>query len=755
MSTAPQKDAADRVRDLRALLHAANRAYYAGETPLMPDREFDERLKELAELEAEHPGLADPNSPTARVGGEPIAGFTAHPHRVPMLSIDNTYSPDDVAEWIGRMERALGEHDGLFGAGNHIRYTCEPKIDGVALSVRYEQGRFVRAVTRGDGEKGDDVSHAARTIASLPLLIEGDCPDTLEVRGEVYIPNSEFERINEERLANGDDLFMNPRNACAGTIKNLDPSVAASRNLGFIAHGRGEVSEPMGDGHAAFCDRLGSLGFPVGEHRSVETDSRGVLDAIERLGALQGTLEYALDGAVVRVDAYAQQDALGTTSKSPRWCIAYKYPAERKTTRLVGIDHQVGKTGKITPRATLEPVVLAGTTVRHATLHNYGRVRDAQAFDAAKPRPDRTALRIGDTVYVEKAGEIIPQVVGVEIPQRPESARPIAPPAACPVCAGTIEIEPPEAEQSPALETVRRCINPECPAQVREKLVWFVGRKQMDIEGLGESTIDAIRATHLDTGDPRREALGVPHDTPAIPLDHFADIFRLREHREALLTIERMGEKKVDNLIAGIEAAKSQGLARVLSGMGIRHLGSSTAKSLCRLYPDLDALLAANERALRPKTLKKQEAADLGFPEDPKDRPETGLGALTAPAVHAYLHSEPAERAFAALRAAGVDLTSREYRPPSDLQPGPGTPFARKAIVLTGTLKHYDRTTLAEVLESLGARVSGSVSKKTDLLIAGEKAGSKLKKAQDLGVEVWDEARLLEALGRANARTIP
>ena len=756
MSTPP--DPARRIAELSALLHAANRAYYAAQAPLMSDREFDDRLKELADLETGHPDLSDPNSPTRRVGGEPISGFTTLPHNVAMLSIDNTYSSEEVAEWIARMERSLAPKasgDGLFaGEPPTIRYICEPKIDGVALSVRYENARFVRALTRGDGEKGDDVSHAARTIASLPLIIEFPCPDVLEVRGEVYIPTTEFERINAEREAAGDDLFMNPRNACAGTLKNLDPSIAASRNLGFVAHGRGEVSEPMGDGHAAFCQRLEQLGFPVGQHRSTEPDADAVLDAIRRIGALQGRLEYALDGAVIRVDAYAQQDTLGVTSKSPRWCIAFKYPAERKTTRLIGVDHQVGKTGKVTPRATLEPVVLAGTTVQHATLHNYGRIRDAQAFTNAQPEADRTDLRLGDLVYVEKAGEIIPQVMGVELPERPKKAQPIQPPETCPVCAGTIEIEPPEAEQTPSLETVRRCINPECPAQVREKLVWFAGRKQMDIEGLGESTIDAVRATHFDPDDPRRVELGVPSDTPAIPLDHFADIFRLHEHRDALLTIDRMGEKKVENLLAGIEAAKSQGLARVLAGMGIRHVGSSTAKSLCRLYPDLDALLDADERTLRPKALKKAEAVELGFPEDPKDRPETGLGALTAPAVHAYLHSDSGRSAFAALRQSGVDLTSKEYRPPSESTDGaPDSPFAGKAIVLTGTLEHYDRTSLGEILESLGARIAGSVSKKTDLVVAGASAGSKLKKAQDLGVEVWDEPTLIQALSQAGIRS--
>ncbi|MEA5615388.1 NAD-dependent DNA ligase LigA [Nodularia spumigena] len=744
-------DPAQRVAELRALLHRANRVYYAGEAPIMSDREFDERLKELADLEAAHPDLDDPNSPTRRVGGQPIKGFKTIRHTVPMLSIDNTYSREEVDAWVARMHKALGSGSGGLFGGEGPRFVCEPKIDGVALSVRYEQGRFVRALTRGDGEKGDDVSHAARTIAGLPLVIEGDCPEVLEVRGEVYIPLTEFERINAEREAEGEELFMNPRNACAGTIKNLDPTVAASRHLGFVAHGRGEISDEFGDGHAAFCKQLAALGFPVGEHRTVQTDADGIFAAINAIDALRGHLEYATDGVVIRVDAYAQQAALGLTSKSPRWCIAYKYPAERKTTKLIRVDHQVGKTGKITPRAVLEPVVLAGTVVQHATLHNYGRARDAQAFDAGKPLGTTTDLRAGDTVYVEKAGEIIPQVMGVDLPNRPKNAARIQPPETCPVCAGTVEIEPPEAIETPSLETVRRCINPECPAQVREKLVWFAGRKQMDIEGLGESTIDLIRATHLDPGDPRRAELGVPADTPPIPLDHFADIFHLAEHRDALLTLDRMGEKKVDNLLAGIEAAKSQGLARVLSGMGIRHVGTSTAKALCKLYPDLDTLLQVEEPLLRPKTLKKEDAVRLGFPEDPKDRPETGLGALTAPAVHAYLHSQAAQHAFHALRDAGVDLTSREYTEQAAIPND--SPFSGKTVVLTGTLNRYERTALAEILERLGAKVSGSVSKKTDLVVAGESAGSKLTKAQELGVTVWDEAQLLAALAEAGIET--
>lgn len=528
----------------------------------------------------------------------------------------------------------------------------------------------------------------------------------------------EFARINAELEEAGEDLLANPRNATAGTLKNLDSRHIARRKLSFCAHGRGEADADFASSHSEFLEKIKQLGIPTNPHTRPCANVEEVLVAIRSFGEERHKLDYATDGMVVRVDSFAQQELLGTTSKSPRWVTAYKYPPDRKPTVLLEVQHQVGKTGKITPRAVMEPVHLSGTTVKHATLHNYGQIRQKD-------------IRIGDTIEVEKAGEIIPYVVGVVIDKRPADAKPIVAPETCPVCGGTVEpeyVDP--AVMTPETESARRCINPECPAQVREKLVWFCGRKQMDIEGMGEKTIDQIRA-----------------EAPGVTLNGFADIFRLPEHRAALLGLERMGEKKVDNLIAGVEDAKKRGLARLLGGMGIRHVGDSTAKLLARNFRDLDELLAASVERLMPKALSKTEAARTGFDAEPANRPETGLGRDTAPAVHAYLHSEPAGRTFAALRELGVDLTSKEYAPPTARPKEGDNPFAGKTIVITGTLESFDRTTLTEKLEALGAKVSGSVSKKTSFVIAGAEAGSKLAKAEELGVEVWDEERVKKALG--------
>ncbi len=430
------------------------------------------------------------------------------------------------------------------------------------------------------------MTHGARTIRSIPLRLEGKAPDVLEIRGEVYLPLKEFARINVEREAQGLELYMNPRNAAGGTMKQLDAKNIAARRLGFVAHGRGVVSdEGFAPSHTEFLAKVRAMGVAASKSIACQTLDEAVA-AIREFDTARHKQEFAVDGMVVRVDRYDLQAKLGTTAKSPRWIIAYKYPAERKTTVLLRVEHQVGKTGKITPRAVMEAVILAGTKVQHATLHNYGRIRDA----ATEKEGKRTDIRIGDTVYVEKAGEIIPQVVGVVLGKRSKSAEVIVPPKKCPECGGPVEIEPPEGVENPALETARRCVNPECPAQIYEKLVWFAGRKQMDIEGLGEKTVEQIR------------------NESKIPLNSFADIFRLKEHREELLTIERMGEKKVDNLLEGIENAKTRGLSRVLAGMGIRHVGDVTAKMMARQFKDIDTLLDADVRLLRPKSLPKDEA---------------------------------------------------------------------------------------------------------------------------------------------------
>lgn len=740
-----------RVAELRELLARANRAYYVDARPIMSDPEYDALLDELARLEREHPELDDPDSPTRRVGGEPVEGFATVAHAVPMLSIDNAYDEAAVREWHDRVLRGLGlenaggrnaGRDGSLFAGTHgaVRFVCDPKIDGVALSLRYEKGRLVRAATRGDGTKGDDITHNARTIRAIPLTLAGatprGVPDVLEVRGEAYMPLSEFERANAERAARGEEVHANPRNSCAGTLKQLDPRVTASRRLGFFAYGRGEVSDGFARSHSEFMEKLRTLGLPVSPHMVACGTIDEVLAAIRDFGTKRATLDYATDGMVIRVDSFEQQDRLGVTSKSPRWILAYKYPAERKTTTLLRVDHQVGKSGRITPRAVMEGVVVGGTTVRHATLHNYGRIRQMD-------------VRIGDTIEIEKAGEVIPYVLGVVHERRPANARRIEPPDRCPECGGPVEVDPPEAADRPELETSRECVNPECPAQVREKLIWFAGRRQMDIEGLGERTVDQIRATRLPPGDPARLEAGVGDDVRPIPLDAFADIFRLKHHRAELLKLERMADKKVDNLLAGIEAAKSRGLARVLAGMGIRHVGNTTAKMLAKRYRDIDALLAATLRDLMPNArLTQDEARRLGVDPEPPGGQETGLGKDTAPVVHAYLHSKAARHTFHELRAVGVDLTSREFAGTGP----PRGPFAGKTVVLTGTLDSYEREALKALLEQLGAKVSGSVSGKTSLVIVGRDAGSKLDKARELGVETWNEDRLLKELESAGAR---
>lgn len=679
---------AKRIDELRRLIRKADRAYYVDNAPIMADSEYDRLLRELRDLEEAHPECADPDSPTQRVAGEPIKGFRTVAHTVPMQSIDNTYSIEDLRAWHQRVLKGLGIEESaagdLFAKPQAAAYVCDPKIDGVAISLRYEKGRLVAAVTRGDGEKGDDVTAQVRAIRAVPLELSAPghagIPDILEVRGEIFMPNAEFERINREKEAAGEAPFANARNSTAGTLKNLDPRVTAARRLNFVAHGRGEVRGLEGvETYSDFLRRVKALGIPVSPHTKVCDSIEEVEKSIETFRGERSTLGYGVDGMVVRVNRFDQQRELGSTSRAPRWCIAFKYPAEQGETVLEHVEWQVGKGGTLTPRATMKPIFIAGTTVRHATLHNIEEIR-------------RKDIRVGDTVIVEKAGEIIPQVVGVVPSKRRKGAEPIEPPGRCPACGGTVEQEGPKVF----------CVNPECPEQFREKLKWFVGRDQMDIEGLGEKLVDQL----IDAG----------------LVHHFADVFLLPEKREQLLALERMGEKSVDNLIEGIEAAKGRGLARVLAGLGIRHIGVSAAKTIAKHFPDAEALLDASVEQI------------MELPD---------FGEVTAPVLHDYLHSRQGRDAFARLRKAGVDLSSPLYR---KREAASGSPFAGKTIVLTGTLEHFTRPELTERLEALGAKVSGSVSKKTDLVIAGESAGSKLDKARELGIEVWDEARLVKTL---------
>jgi len=697
-----------RIHELRDLLTRANTAYYADAAPFMSDAEFDTLLAELAALEAAHPELADPNSPTQRVGGAALEGeFETRKHRVPMLSVDNTYSVEEMRAWYQRCADALGaggggggELGGLFAAPAGPALFADPKVDGLAISLRYEDGALVEAVTRGDGEKGDLVTGNVRAIRSIPLALRapktakwGGIPPVLEVRGEIFMPVREFERINAEREKHGEQLFANARNSCVGTLKNKDPKIVASRRLSFVAHGRGEGEGlPALAAHSEFVAYLRELGVPVstigGKLESVDAAAR----AIEDFAGKREKLDFAVDGMVVRIDRFDEQERLGFTAKSPRWAVAFKYPAEQKETVLEKVEWQVGKGGTITPRATMKAVFVAGSTVKHATLHNIEEIQ-------------RRDLRIGDHVIVEKAGEIIPQVVRAVVEKRTGHETPIEAPTACPVCKGEVEREGPKLF----------CANPMCSARFRERLKWFVGRDQMNVDGLGDEIVDALVDAEL--------------------VKDFADVFRLdalavaralAKGDKALAEIEKKGPgKRATGIIeSAADAAKHRGLTRVLAGLGIKHVGASAAKTLARRFRNADELLAATEE-------------DLLALDD--------FGEVTAKSVAAWLASDGAKHVFHDLAKAGVDLTSHEPKP---VEAGANA-FAGKTFVVTGTLEKFDRGAATEILERAGAKVAGSVSKKTSVVVAGAEAGSKLAKAQELGVEVWDEARLVEELAKA------
>jgi DNA ligase (NAD+) len=704
---------ASRIRDLRELLARANTAYYVDAAPFMSDQEFDTLLAELVLLEAHNPALFDPNSPTQRVGGAPLEGeFETRAHRVPMLSVDNTYSIEELRVWYQRCADALGVGSGdvdpdagLFAAASARAPTlfADPKVDGLAISLRYERGELVEAVTRGDGEKGDLVTANVRAIRAIPLKLRvpedarfGGIPHVLEVRGEIFMPVKEFERINEEREKHGEQLFANARNSCVGTLKNKDPKIVASRRLSFVAHGRGESDGlPELHAHSEFVAYLKALGIPVsnvgGAMKTLAEAERTIQEFADR----RDQLDFAVDGMVVRIDRFDEQKRLGFTAKSPRWAVAFKYPAEQKETTLEKVDWQVGKGGTITPRATMMPVFVAGSTVKHATLHNIEEIQ-------------RRDLRIGDHVIVEKAGEIIPQVVRALVEKRTGHEQPIEPPTKCPVCNGAVEREGPKLF----------CTNSSCSARFRERLKWFVGRDQMNVDGMGEEIVDAL----VDAG----------------VVKDFADVFRLdamlvartlAKGEKALAEIAKKGAgKRATSLIeSAAHAAKDRGLTRVLAGLGIKHVGSSAAKTLARRYRTADELLAATE-------------TDLTLLDD--------FGEVTAKSVAAWLASDEAKRVFAELAAVGVDLTSREPKPVA----AGANAFAGRTFVVTGTLAQFGRTEVTELLERAGAKVAGSVSKKTSVLIAGEEAGSKLTKAQELGVEIWDESRLVAELSAAGLR---
>lgn len=655
-----------RIERLRAEIRRHDHLYFVLGAPEITDQQYDALVRELRELEAAHPELVTPDSPTQRVGERPLEGFAHVRHAVPMLSIDNTYSPEELREFDARVRKGLGDEA--------YEYLVDPKVDGVAVALRYERGRLVQGATRGDGVTGDDITQNLRTVRSIPLRLEGrDVPRVLEVRGEVYWPRADFNAANRRRQAAGEEPFANPRNATAGTLKQLDARIVAQRRLAFVAHGFGQIDPPPAEDatHAEWNRRLRDWGVPVSPHSRVCRDIAEVVAFVAEWDARRRQLDYDTDGLVVKVNRFDQRRRLGATSKAPRWCIAYKYAAEQAASRLLSVDFQVGKLGTITPVANLEPVRLAGTTVRRASLHNFDQVR-------------RLDLHLGDTVTVEKAGEIIPQVVAVDASRRPPDARPIRPPQRCPECRGEV------AQDEGGVYL--RCLNPACPAQVVERLRFFCARDQMDIEGAGIKLIETL----------------VRHGL----VRTYADLYRLAERRDELVELERLGAKSVDNLLAAIEESKRRPLARLLAALGIRHVGTNTAELLAEHFGSLEALQAADEEAL-------QEVE--------------GIGPEVARSVRQWLSSAAGRKTIAELAAVGVNL-----RQPRARRAAAG-PLAGKTVVVTGTLANHSRAQIEALIRKHGGKPAGSVSRKTDYVVAGEAPGSKLEKARALGVPVLTE----------------
>ncbi|WP_175413165.1 NAD-dependent DNA ligase LigA [Thermoactinomyces vulgaris] len=665
------EEAKKRVLELHDEINEHNHRYYVLDDPAISDAEYDRLMRELMALEEKFPELKTPDSPTQRVGGEPLPYFEKVEHTAPMLSLGNAFDEQDLRDFDERVRKAAGRQN--------VRYVCELKIDGLAVSVKYEDGRFVLGSTRGDGITGEDITQNLKTIRSLPLRINE--PLSIEVRGEAYMPRRAFERLNRERAENGEPLFANPRNAAAGSLRQLDPKLAARRTLDLFVYEIGQLEGHTVQTHTEGLQFLETLGFKVNPARQTVESVEEMLAFIEKWGKNRPDLPYEIDGIVIKVDELALRKQMGNTAKSPRWAIAYKFPAEEAVTRLLDITLNVGRTGVVTPTAVLEPVSLAGTTVQRASLHNEDLIREKD-------------IRIHDYVVVKKAGDIIPEVVGVLTEKRTGGEKAFSMPEHCPECgSGLVRLEG---------EVALRCINPECPAQTREGIIHFVSRGAMNIEGLGEKVVTQLFNHGL--------VLSV------------ADLYYLE--KEDLLQLERMGEKSVQNLLEAIEKSKRNSLERLLFGLGIRFVGAKGAKILAQHFKHMDALMEAGMEEL------------LALDE---------IGPKMADSVVTYMEKPEVRETINRLKEAGVNM---EYK-------GPGadgekavasSPLAGKTVVITGTLQKMSRKEATDLLESLGANVTGSVSKKTDLLVAGEKAGSKLDKAKKLDVTIWDEETLLSHL---------
>ncbi|WP_068804623.1 NAD-dependent DNA ligase LigA [Thauera phenolivorans] len=672
-------EAAVRVRALRAELARHDHAYYVLDAPTIPDAEYDRLFQELQALEAAHPALRSPDSPTQRVGGKPLHGFATVVHKVPMLSIRTETDTTEAGAiaFDARIRRELGLAPEASEAAPDVEYAAELKFDGLAISLRYEHGVLVQAATRGDGQRGEEVTQNIRTVRAIPLRLAGEAPPVLEVRGEVYMRRADFERLNARQQAAGDKTFVNPRNAAAGSIRQLDPAIAARRPLSFFAYGVGDAEGwAMPPTHSAVLEALAAFGVPVCEHRAVLRGARALVAFHAEIAEKRETLPFDIDGVVYKVNSIALQRELGFVSREPRWAVAHKYPAQEAVTLLRDIEVQVGRTGALTPVARLEPVFVGGVTVTNATLHNQDEI-------------DRKDVRIGDWVIVRRAGDVIPEVVAPVLERRAGELPRfdlLARYPTCPVCGSHVVRGEDEA--------AARCSGGLfCPAQRKQALLHFASRRAMHIDGLGEKLVDQL----VDAAIVK---------TPV-------DIYRLG--LLALANLERMGEKSAQNLLAAIEKSRHTTLARFIFALGIRNVGEATARDLARHFGALDALLEADEATL-------QQVPDVG--------------PIVARSIVDFL-SEPHNReVIEQLRAAGVRW---EEGPPAV---APAGALLGRTLVLTGTLPTLTRDEAKAMVEAAGGKVSGSVSKKTDYLVAGEEAGSKLEKAQTLGVAILDEAGL-------------
>lgn len=665
---------AARAEDLRRQLELHNYRYHVLDDPEVSDAEYDRLLNELKQIEAANPALITPDSPTQRVGATPVSELQEAVHTTPMLSLDNAFTDEDLINFDRRVRERL-ETDKI------IEYVAEPKLDGLAMSFRYENGKLVRAATRGDGMKGEDVTHNVRTIKAVPTQLRGKAPDVIDVRGEIFMTLAGFKAMNQRALEKGEKVFVNPRNAAAGTMRQLDPRLAASRPLDVFFYAVGEHGNwKLPATHFEVLEQLREWNLKVSPLAKAVQGVEGCLEYYRDIGEKRSSLKYEIDGVVYKVNRFAQQRELGFVSRAPRWAIAHKFPAHEENTIVRDVEFQVGRTGALTPVARLEPIFVGGVTVSNATLHNMDEVQ-------------RKDVHIGDTVVIRRAGDVIPEVVKVVLERRPKNARPVELPEKCPICGSAVEREEGEA--------VARCTGSlSCAAQLKGALLHFAGRRAMDVDGLGEKIVDQL----IEGESPLVKS---PADLYKLTVDQFANL-------------ERLGEKSAKNLVDALEKSKKTTLSRFLYAAGIRDVGESTAAALANHFGSMEALQDANEAAI----------------EEVKD-----VGPIVAAHVHTFFQQPHNREVIQALRDRGVHWPAQKAR----AAPAEG-PFTGKTFVLTGTLESMSRDDAGDRITALGGKVTGSVSKKTSYVVAGAEAGSKLTKAQELNVEILDEAAFLKLI---------